>query len=100
MIRGLDVSWCQGAIDWAKVPAEFRFVIIKVSEGGTGKDPARLRNIQDAHATGRAVGVYHFLRPSQDALMQVQGHNVLVTIEHNTWNNRTNARIRGFGKAE
>lgn len=36
----------------------------------------------------------------REALMQVQGHNVLVTIEHNTWNNRTSARIRGFAKAE
>jgi lysozyme len=71
VIRGLDVSSCQGAIDWLKVPAEFKFVIIKVSEGVTGQDPTRVRNIHDAHATGRAVGVYHFLRPSQDALAQV-----------------------------
>ncbi len=71
MIRGLDVSSCQGTIDWLKVPAEFAFVIIKVSEGVNGLDPTRARNISDAHATGRAVGVYHFLRPSQDAIGQV-----------------------------
>lgn len=71
MIRGLDVSSFQGVVDWVKVPAEYQFIIVKVSEGTTGEDPARARNISGAHATGRAVGVYHFLRPSQDALVQV-----------------------------
>ncbi len=71
MIRGLDVSWCQGVIDYAHVPDEFRFIIVKVSEGTAGQDPTRQRNIEGAHATGRAVGVYHFLRPSQDAVAQV-----------------------------
>lgn len=71
MIRGLDVSSAQGNIDWSKVPAEYRFVIVKVSEGVTGQDPTRQRNIATAHAAGKLVGVYHFLRPSQDALAQV-----------------------------
>ena len=35
----------------------------------------------------------------QDALMQVQGMEALVTIEHNTWKGRTSSRIRGFAKA-
>lgn len=36
----------------------------------------------------------------RDALMQVTGMNVFVTIEHNNWKNRTSARIKGFAKAE
>lgn len=36
----------------------------------------------------------------KDSLMQVQGMTCLVTIEHNEWKGRTNARIRGFAKAE
>ncbi len=71
VIRGLDISWCQGAIDYAQVPDEFKFIIVKVSEGVSGQDPNRQRNIDGAHATGRSVGVYHFLRPSQDAVTQV-----------------------------
>lgn len=36
----------------------------------------------------------------REALMQVTGMNVLVTIEHNSWKNRISARIKGFAKAE
>ncbi len=71
MIRGLDVSVAQGTIDFTKVPKDFRFIIVKVSEGTSYQDPARVQNIHNAHAAGLAVGVYHFLRPSQDALVQV-----------------------------
>ncbi len=72
MISGLDISWCQGVIDWAVVPAEYAFAVVKVSEGTAGQDPTRAANVAGAHATGRAVGMYHYLRPSQDALAQVQ----------------------------
>lgn len=71
MIRFLDVSWCQGAIDWLEVPAEYRGVIAKASEGTTGLDPTRLRNIEAAHASGRIVSLYHFLRPSMDPIGQI-----------------------------
>ena len=74
MIRFLDVSSCQGAIDWAKVPADFRGVIVKASEGLTGQDPTRIRNAEAAHAAGRIVSFYHFLRPSMDAVSQI--HNL------------------------
>ncbi len=71
MIRGVDVSSCQGAIDWSKVPDEYRIVIAKASEGLTGQDPTRLRNIEGAHAAGRIVSLYHFLRPSLEPLGQI-----------------------------
>jgi GH25 family lysozyme M1 (1,4-beta-N-acetylmuramidase) len=71
MLRGLDVSSCQGIVDWSKVPAEFRLVIVKVSEGTTGLDPMRMRNIAAAHKAGRVVAPYHFLRPSQEPIGQI-----------------------------
>lgn len=71
MIRFLDVSSCQGAIDWSRVPDEYRGVIVKASEGVTGMDPTRIRNAEAAHAAGRVVSFYHFLRPSMDAVGQI-----------------------------
>ena len=71
MIRLLDVSSCQGVIDWSKVPAEYRGVVVKASEGLTGQDPTRLRNAEAAHANGRVVSFYHFLRPSLEPLGQI-----------------------------
>ena len=70
-LRGLDVSVCQSVIDWSKVPAEFRFVIIKASEGTGGQDPTRLRNFEGAKASGRIASYYHFCRPSQGAAAQL-----------------------------
>lgn len=71
ILRGLDVSSCQGVIDWEKVPAEFRFIVEKVSEGEMGLDPTRQRNLEGAHASGRLVAPYHYLRPSQNELKQI-----------------------------
>lgn len=70
-LRGLDISWCQGVIDWAKVSKDFRFIVIKATEGVDGADPNRMKNLLGAHASGRAVSWYHFLRPSQDADAQI-----------------------------
>src|SRR5262245_38799707 len=71
-LKGLDVSSCQGVIDWAKVPAEYRYVFVKASEGELGRDPTRLRNLAGVRATGRHAFVYHFLRTSQDPEKQAE----------------------------
>jgi len=66
-IEGLDCSYYQGQIDWAKVAkAGKRFAIIR---SGDGKflDPMFETYIQGALAAGVAVpGVYHYLRFALD----------------------------------
>lgn len=71
-VRGLDVSECQGAIDFDKLPAWVRFLVVKVSEGESYKDPHRLHNLAEARARGLHVFVYAFMRPSQDPEKQAQ----------------------------
>ena len=71
-VRGLDVSECQGTIDFDKLPSWVRFLVVKVSEGESYKDPDRLRNLAEARARGLHVFVYAFLRPSQDPEKQAQ----------------------------
>lgn len=71
-VRGLDVSQCQGTIDFDKLPAWVRFVVVKVSEGESYKDPTRVRNLAEARRRGLHVFVYAFLRTSQDPDKQAQ----------------------------
>ena len=62
-LHGLDVSVCQGKIDWALVPESERFVVCKISEG-TSLDPLGAINVEGARESGRIVGAYAFGRPS------------------------------------
>ena len=77
MIKGIDVSKWQGAINWQQVKADgIEFAIIKATEGalpvGTydapaiaqfGLDPDFRSNFANAKAAGIARGAYHFGRP-------------------------------------
>jgi lysozyme len=86
MIKGLDVSAYQGAVDWPAVAAMgCRFAIVKCSEGNkgtdpnlqlpafdintnramgaSGQDPRFARNVAEAKSAGLAVGCYHFAYP-------------------------------------
>lgn len=76
----LDVSAYQGTIDWSRVAAarvhpdvdrRWRGVVIKVSEGETSRDKARLANLSGARAAGLLVGAYAFIRPTKNAGLQV-----------------------------
>ncbi len=69
--RGLDISSCQGLIDFDLLPAWVRFVVVKVSEGEAGRDPMRERNLAEARRRGLHVFVYVFLRTSQDVEKQL-----------------------------
>ena len=60
MIRGIDISSCEGTIQWQFVPDWVRFVIVKASEAETGKDPMRAANMAGARAHGKLVGEYAF----------------------------------------
>ena len=72
MIRGLDVSSCQSLVDFDKLPSWVRFLVVKVSEGETGMDPMRARNLAEARRRGMPVFVYHFFRTGQDAPKQAE----------------------------
>jgi len=67
-MTGLDVSTYQGYPDFAKVKAAgWSFIIHKLTEGHTFKDPKAARNIPAAKAAGMHVGVYHFMRAQTEA---------------------------------
>jgi len=66
-VSGIDVSHWQGEIDWARVAASGqRFAIVRT---GDGKDTDRtaVRNLIDAHGVGLLTGVYHYIRATHGA---------------------------------
>jgi lysozyme len=69
-IQGIDVSYWQGDIDWAKARAAgIRFAYIKATEGGDHVDPKFLENWQGAKNAGIVRGAYHFIywcRPANE----------------------------------
>ncbi len=69
--KGIDVSYAQGAIDWAKVKASgVDFAMIRASRGEVNssrpiaQDVTFEYNITQAAANGIKVGVYHYLYAS------------------------------------
>lgn len=71
---GIDVSRCQGRIDWQKVKdAGVQFAMIKAGEG-TGVADRFYENIQNAQAAGIECGVYWFCqaRSKEEAIAEAQ----------------------------
>lgn len=67
-IKGIDVSYCQGAINWDKVKdAGIEFVMMRASRGALGEEypPAEdttfRYNVTEATRVGIDVGVYHYM---------------------------------------
>lgn len=67
-IKGIDVSYAQGAIDWAKVKASgIEFAMLRSSRGPlsstrpASEDTTFKYNITEAAKAGIYVGVYHYL---------------------------------------
>ena len=72
LIEGVDVSNWQGNIDWPAVPSsQFRFAIIKASEGTTYTDPFFQRNWEGAGSRGMFRGAYHFARPAGSTIAEI-----------------------------
>lgn len=64
LIKGIDVSVIQGAIDFTKVAAEgIQFVICRCGVGNSGKDSTYDKNMAAAKAAGLQVMAYHFVYP-------------------------------------
>lgn len=70
-VKGIDVSYYQGTIDWPKVKASGRaFAIARVSDGATFDDPKFAQNWSGMKSAGILRGVYQFFRPAQDPVKQ------------------------------
>ena len=67
-LDGIDVSYHQGTIDWARVAGAGKaFAFVRATAGTLTSDVAYARNRADARAAGVAVGSYHFGNPDSAA---------------------------------
>lgn len=65
ILRGIDVSYWQGAIEWEKVKAAgIDFAFMRASLGDYYVDETFDYNITEAQRAGVKVGVYHYLKAS------------------------------------
>lgn len=69
-VKGLDVSYYDGNIDWTKVKQGHDFAIARVSDGTGFKDPQFANNWSGMKQAGVIRGVYQFFRASQDPIAQ------------------------------
>ncbi len=65
-VKGIDVSFYQGTINWASVAASGKaFAYARATRGTDYTDPTYAANRSGARANGIYVGAYHFARPDQ-----------------------------------
>jgi lysozyme len=76
MLRGLDVSSYQGAIDWPAVAAAgYRFTYVKIAEGlSINPDSRAAFNVAEARKAGLVIGGYFFLHVERDIPTQLALH--------------------------
>lgn len=60
-IRGIDVSYHNGVIDWQKVKQSVDFAIIRAGYGKSQMDKQYINNICGAHTAGLKIGIYWFI---------------------------------------
>ena len=76
--HGIDVSYAQGRIDWAKVKVmkedsvHVSFAFIKATEGLLKVDPYFKRNWREAPKNGIICGAYHFMRANKNGQWQAK----------------------------
>lgn len=76
-LRGIDVSYYQGNVDWAKVKAAGQtFAFVRVSDGIDYPDSKFAQNWPGTKRAGLVRGLYQFFRPGKDVTAQV---NLLVS---------------------
>ena len=60
-MKGIDVSYANGKVDWEAVAAAgYKFAIVRCTYGRHGVDDNFLENVNGAHAAGLRVGAYHY----------------------------------------
>jgi lysozyme len=71
-LQGIDVSYYQGTVDWAKVKgAGQSFAIVRVSDGVNYPDSKFAANWPAVKKAGLVRGLYQYFRPTQDVQAQV-----------------------------
>ena len=63
MIKGIDISKWQGAVNWDSIKSSVDFCIFRSSYGVGYKDAQFARNIAEARRTGVLTGCYHYSYP-------------------------------------
>lgn len=70
-IKGIDVSWHNGPIDFEKAAADgIEFVFIKATEGERFRDRNFRSNHRNARQAGLKTGAYHFFRFDKEGVPQ------------------------------
>ena len=70
-VKGIDVSYYQGTIDWAAVKSDgVHFAFIRVSDGTNFIDPKFESYWSGSRTNGIVHGAYQFFRPSNDVQAQ------------------------------
>jgi len=70
-VKGMDVSYYETSIDWARAKAAgIDFSFIRVSDGTTTIDTKFAQYWAGAKSAGVIRGAYQFFRPNQDAIAQ------------------------------
>lgn len=70
-VRGIDVSYYQGTIDWEAVAAtDIRFAVVRLSDGTGTRDSQFVRNWQEAGRVGLTRGFYQYFRASAGGAAQ------------------------------
>jgi lysozyme len=70
----IDLSRCQGEIDWVKLKElhpEIQFAVTKCTEGTTYIDPTYLLNTNGALSVSMTCGAYHFFRWTDSVEQQI-----------------------------
>lgn len=80
--RGIDVSYCQGDIDWNKVKDSFvDFAFIRVGSFNSGIDKCFYQNMNGALDVGIPVGVYIYSYATSATMAKNEAKFVLKMIE-------------------
>lgn len=70
-VKGIDVSFYQGVVDWQRVKGDgYKFGIARISDGTRHIDDQFERNWREIKAKGLVRGSYQFFRPQQSAEAQ------------------------------
>ena len=70
-VKGIDVSYYQGSIDWSAVKADgVKYAFIRASDGDNYNDPDFATYWSGSRAAGIVHGAYQFFRPEQDPIAQ------------------------------
>lgn len=105
----LDCYHGDAISDWQKLKAAgIRGILLKATQGSTGRDPLYKERVADAKANGFLVGAYHFLTVNASAQGQADnfldvvrpqtGDGILLAVDHETLNGRgaSLAQLKGF----